>query len=150
MTTENCLTDEMFIKKTLIIAQRSVDNNNQPFGALMVNEKNEIINTAENTELTEDLTGHAEINLIRKVSKMKLSQEEINKLTLYTSTEPCAMCAAVISKFKISKVVYGCSAKRMSQIIHGDTPKVKRQVPIIGPILEEQATIIHEKYWPKQ
>ena len=149
--------DNQFIRESLKIAKTSVANGNHPFGALLVDENDIIICVAENTQITDmDCTSHAELNLVSKVSKLKLSKEKLAMCTLYTSTEPCAMCAGAIAWLKIGKVVYGCSSIEMSKITGGGSFKMPCQtvfsystnpIPVVGPILEEECKIVHQEFW---
>jgi len=79
-----------------------------PFGALVINDKNEIISVASNTVLGDnDPTAHAEINAIRKATK-KLGTHDLSGCTLYTTAYPCPMCLGAIIWSNIKKVYYGC------------------------------------------
>lgn len=66
---------------------------------------------AENTVVTEhDVTGHAELNLVRRAS-MRFEVETLEGVTLYTSTEPCAMCSSAIYWSGIGRVVYALGSE---------------------------------------
>ena len=117
-----------------------------PFGALLVH-KGKILLEAENTVNTEeDVTRHAELNLVSKASRT-ISPGILKECTLYTSTEPCAMCSGAIYWSGIRKVVYGTSAKTRAEMSgYGiDIPAAKifdsthPKVEIIGPVYEEEA-----------
>jgi guanine deaminase len=79
-----------------------------PFGALVVNQNNEVISIASNTVLKDhDPTAHAEINAIRKATKA-LNTHDLSGCTLYTTAYPCPMCLGAIIWSNIKKVYYGC------------------------------------------
>ncbi len=148
--------DEELILETYKIARSAVANGNHPFGALIwLN--GEVILTAENTVSTDsDCTCHAELNLVRKAYK-ELDQDKCSSSTLYTSTEPCAMCAGAIYWCGIRKVVYGCSATELGKVA-GKTLEIsskdiyadaQEEVEVVGPILEEQGVKIHQDFWPQ-
>ena len=145
---------QQFIKKTYQLAQTAIDNGNHPFAALLV-VNGEIILSAQNTVNSDnDVTRHAELNLVSLASQ-QFDTEVMSQATLYTSTEPCAMCSGAIFWAGISTVVYGCSAKKLGEIAsgsfvvpcqelfnHGD-----RTTLVIGPILENQGAEIHQSFW---
>jgi tRNA(Arg) A34 adenosine deaminase TadA len=80
----------------IALAWRAHEHGNHPFGAVLVDDHNQVVLQAENTVVTErDCTGHAETNLMRQASQ-RFSPEQLATYTLYTSTEPCAMCAGAI------------------------------------------------------
>lgn len=149
--------DKEFLLRAINIAQDSVNHKNHPFGALLVID-GKVILTAENTQLTDkDITGHAELNLVRQASK--LDGNDLSRAVFYTSTEPCVMCSAAIVKLKINKLVYGCSTERMSENAGGGSFSVpcrtifnyyKGKIPkIIGPELTKESEEIHSNYWNK-
>ena len=74
---------------------------------------------AENTtETTRDCTGHAETNLMRQASS-KYESEFLAKCTIYTSTEPCPMCAGAIFWANVRRVVYGLSEEGFYELVEG-------------------------------
>ncbi len=145
-----------FLKEAIRLSELSVEHGNEPFGAVLVYD-DEIILTAENTIYTEkDVTCHAELNLIRKASKLDV--ETRSKCTLYTSTEPCAMCATEIYWAGIHTIVYACPEEKLAEFKGSDFrfpsrevfARGKRETQVIGPILEEEAVRVYHKFWKKQ
>lgn len=103
------------IRQCIKLAEQAVQKGNHPFGALLILGE-EIILTAENTAVTErDWTRHAELNLIRFATQDHDAQT-LSRCTLYTSTEPCAMCSGAIYRVSIPRVVFGCSAEALGKI----------------------------------
>ncbi|MEM7134868.1 MAG: nucleoside deaminase [Chloroflexota bacterium] len=101
--------DIVYLRQALAIAQRARENGNHPFGALIVDEDDNVLAEAENTVTTEqDCTGHAETNLMRKASQA-FPPDKLECCTLYTSTEPCAMCSGAIHWGRIGRVVFALS-----------------------------------------
>ena len=101
--------DTALIRRALEIARRAVSHGNHPFGALLADEHGNVVLESENTvETLSDPTGHAETNLVRAAGA-KFSKAELTGMTLYTSTEPCAMCSGAIYWAGIGRVVYGLS-----------------------------------------
>lgn len=71
-------------------------NEGGPFGAVIVDENNNIIATGNNKVLLQnDPTAHAEIVSIRAACK-KLNTYDLTGMTIYTSCEPCPMCLSAI------------------------------------------------------
>ena len=145
---------EEYIKKTYQLAISAQENGNHPYGALLVID-NRVVFTAENTVITDnDVTRHAELNLVSKISR-ELDTETLSQSILYTSTEPCAMCTGAIYWAGIPKIVYGCSAVVLGEIAGGafvvpcrDLLKYgKRQISVVGPVLEDQGAAIHRGFW---
>lgn len=84
------------------------NNDGGPFGAVIVQE-NRVIATSHNKVLkTNDPTAHAEINVIRKASRI-LGQFDLSDCTLYTTGYPCPMCLGAILWARIPTVYYGAT-----------------------------------------
>ena len=147
-------THKKFIREAIHLAELAVEHGNHPFGALLV-QAGQVILTAENTVNTDhDCTRHAELNLVSLASQ-KFSLEMLRQATLYTSTEPCAMCCGAIYWAGIPTVVFACSNQTLGTIAEGNlaisSPAIfahgLRPVEVIGPILEEEAVQMHHTFW---
>ncbi|MDX9739227.1 MAG: nucleoside deaminase [Candidatus Dojkabacteria bacterium] len=81
-----------------------------PFGAVIVKD-GKILAKAHNSVLKDhDATCHAEMNVIRMVSK-KYKDFDLSSCEIYTTGMPCKMCEAAINWAKIRKVYYGNTYK---------------------------------------
>jgi tRNA(Arg) A34 adenosine deaminase TadA len=143
-----------FMRQAIALAQQARANGDHPFGALLVQD-GKVVCTAVNTVNTyHDCTHHAELNLVSKAARQFLP-DVLAELVLYTSTEPCVMCAGAIFWAGIRTVVYGCPAKVLGHIA-GDIfvipsreifARAKETTQVIGPILEDEAVHVHEGFW---
>ena len=151
--------DLKFIRIAIEVAQKARDNGNHPFGAILVDEDGEILLKAENSVITErDCTGHAESNLMRLASK-KYDADFLAKCTLYTSTEPCAMCSGAIFWGNVRQVVYGLTEEGLYEMVDENAEEVlyqpcrelfakgRKSIEVRGPMLEEEARKVHEGFW---
>lgn len=153
-------TDLARLRRAITIAQQSREQGNHPFGALLVNSEGQILAEAENTVVTaQDCTGHAELNLVR-IASQRFSRETLAQSTLYTSTEPCAMCAGAIHWSGVGRVVYALSEAQLYELTGSDPANETMQLPcrqvfahcrrsIIteGPALEAEAKVVHLGFW---
>jgi tRNA(Arg) A34 adenosine deaminase TadA len=151
--------DLRFLRKAIDAARKARDKGNHPFGAVLVTEGSKFLMDAENTVVTgKDPTGHAEINLIRRAAR-QYEIDYLAKCTLYTSTEPCPMCAGAIFWANVRRVVYGLSEESLYEMIGEDNEEVlylpcreifakgKKQIEVIGPLIEEEAREVHLGFW---
>ena len=91
-------------------------NEGGPFGAVITNEKGDIVSKGNNKVLKEnDPTAHAEIVAIRIACK-KLNTYDLSNYVLYTSCEPCPMCLSAIIWANIKQVYYGSTKKDAGDI----------------------------------
>lgn len=153
-------TDLQHLRTAIEVAQRAREHGNHPFGAVLVDEDDRVLLQAENTVVTgRDCTGHAETNLIR-LAFQNFPPDKLAKCTLYTSTEPCAMCAGAIYWGNVRRVVYALSEVRLYEII-GPSPDQlllpsrkmfahsERHIEVEGPALEldAEARAVHNGFW---
>ena len=98
--------DESFMKEALKEAQKALEKNEVPIGAVIVS-NNKIIARAHNLcETLNDATAHAEMQAITSASNF-LGSKYLNECTLFITLEPCAMCASATAWSQIGKIVYG-------------------------------------------
>jgi tRNA(adenine34) deaminase len=151
-------TDLQFLRQAIAVAQGARDKGNHPFGAVLVDENNVVMLEGENTVNTErDATGHAESNLVRAACK-KFDAATLAKCTLYSSTEPCPMCAGAIFWSGIGRVVYALGEAELYAFMPNDPYKLllscrdvlshgARAVEVIGPAMEDEAQVVHVGFW---
>jgi tRNA(Arg) A34 adenosine deaminase TadA len=151
-------TDTNLLKEAIGLAASARQRGNHPFGALLADEDGSILFRAENTVVTaRDCTGHAETNLMR-AAWMAFPADKLARCTLYTSTEPCPMCAGAIFWGGVGRVVYALSQDGLYALT-GDSPDklplscrevlahAGRPVEVLGPALEAEARVVHEGFW---
>ena len=100
------------MKLALSEAEKAKDRDEVPVGAVIVNQKNEIISSNGNRmrELN-DPTAHAEILVIRNACKT-LKTTKLFDFSLFTTLEPCAMCAMAISLVGIKNLYFATEDKK--------------------------------------
>jgi tRNA(adenine34) deaminase len=104
--TPGCDPDRNFLQAAYRQACLAFRKQEVPVGAVVVKE-NVIIARAHNLKEThQDPTCHAEVLAIQRAAK-KLGSWRLESCVLYTTLEPCPMCAAVMVQARLSKVVYG-------------------------------------------
>jgi tRNA(Arg) A34 adenosine deaminase TadA len=141
---------EAHMREVFAIARRARAHGNRPFGALLVASNGAVLAAAENRQLTDmQVLAHAEMNLLHRAVK-DFSPDVLSTSTLYTSAEPCAMCAGAIFWSGVSRLVFGLSGNRLHQL-SGFTPEMLvasardvlasagRRVEVIGPVFEADA-----------
>jgi tRNA(adenine34) deaminase len=100
--------DEFFMRLALREAERALEHDDVPVGAVIVH-AGEVIGAGHNErELREDPTAHAETIAIREAARVRGSWRLIDTV-LYVTLEPCAMCAGAIVLGRIPRVVYGAT-----------------------------------------
>jgi tRNA(Arg) A34 adenosine deaminase TadA len=154
--------DELFLRRSFEVARRSLTHGNHPFGAILVDARANVLIEAENGYMPDhDGTAHAE-RLLATQACTTLSPEVRKGATLYSSAEPCAMCAGAIYWAGIGRLVYGLSEHRLRAVTgnHPENPTLdlpcrevfqsgQRATEVVGPLLEDEAEALHEGVWQK-
>ncbi len=137
------------MERALEQAREAVEAGDNPYGAVLVYDDT-VIASERNTVVTgDDITAHPELKLARTAAR-QLSPDECAATTMYTSTEPCPMCASAISQAGIGRVVYSASASVVASVYGSEVGLRAREVvddrtTIEGPLLPEAGRNIHEE-----
>ena len=154
--------DEHFLRRSFEVARRSLTHGNHPFGAVLVDPSGKVLIEVENGYMpAHDATAHAE-RLLATQACTTLGPEVLKNATLYSSAEPCAMCAGAIYWAGIGRLVYGLSEHRLRAVIgnHPENPTLdlpcrevfksgQRPTEVVGPLLEQEAEALHAGVWDK-
>ena len=152
--------DAHFLRRSFDVARRSMTHGNHPFGAILVDGSGKVLLEAENGYMpAHDGTAHAE-RLLATEACRTLPADVLAKATMYSSAEPCAMCAGAIYWAGIGRLVYGLSEHRLRDYTgnHPENPTLdlpcravfasgQRPTDIVGPLLEDEAGAMHEGVW---
>ena len=152
--------DEALLRHAFEVAARSRKRGCHPFGAILAGPDGAVLMETENGYLPDrDMTAHAERLLASQASKSH-DPAFLASCTLYTSAEPCAMCAGAIYWAGIGRVVFGLSERRLKEMTgsHAENPTLdlpcrivfaagQRRVEVAGPLLEDEAAALHEGAW---
>ena len=152
------VSDRAWLTRAIALSQRSRDEGNHPFAAIVVDASGKALAEAMN-DIHADCTSHAELVAVRRASA-KFNPMQLRDATLYSSAEPCAMCAGAIYWSGIGRVVYALSEKRLLQLTgnHPENPTLslpcrevfargQREIEVVGPLLEDEAASPHENFW---
>lgn len=97
---------EKYMKEALKEAKKAYEKEEIPIGVVIVKDDKIIARAYNLKEIKHDTTEHAEIRAIRKASK-KLGAWRLSDCEMYTTLEPCPMCAGAIIQARIKKVYIG-------------------------------------------
>jgi tRNA(adenine34) deaminase len=134
--------DEYFMRLALREAERALEHDDVPIGAVIVHE-GEVIAAARNErELRLDPTAHAEMLALREASR-HLESWRLLDTVLYVTLEPCAMCAGAIVLARVPRVVYaaedpkaGAAGSVLNVLAE---PHLNHRPAVAGGLLAEEA-----------
>lgn len=152
--------DGRYLRQAIAWSQVARDRGNRPFGAVVIADDGRVLAEAYcNTSETGDCTGHAETNAVRQLGN-RFGREVLARATLYSSAEPCVMCAGAIFWSAIGRVVYGIDAVRL-RAFRGERAEQRdaelscrdvfaaspHTIECIGPALIDEASESHRGFW---
>ena len=151
--------DAAHLARAIAVAQSSRQGGNHPFGAVLVAGDGATLEAENSVVTTNDPTGHAELNLVRLAGR-RLSRDQLAVSTLYTSTEPCAMCCGAIYWAGIGRVVYALPEEALAALVPAQDGAPTMDLPcrevfarggtpviVAGPALVEEASAVHAGFW---
>jgi guanine deaminase len=142
------MNQEYFMSLALAEAKKG----DSPYGAVIVKD-NQVVAIAHNTVGRDsDPSAHAEINVIRRLTA-QLQSFSLEGYTIYTTGEPCPMCAAACVWTGIAEIVYGASiedliAANQAQIqisCEEIIAKSFRNIKVVKGILKQECLNLFEQ-----
>ena len=148
------------LRRANAVAQRAVDFGHHPFGAILVGPDHETVLLEQGNVNT---VNHAEAVLCRTADQ-NFPPTYLADCTLYTTVEPCAMCAGTQYWANIGRLVYGLEERQLLAFTcgHSENPTLdlpcrelfargQKQIEVIGPVPEVEAEIaaLHRDFWKR-
>jgi tRNA(Arg) A34 adenosine deaminase TadA len=146
------------LRRANAVAQRAAGFGHHPFGAILVGPDNETVLLEQGNVNT---VNHAEAVLAR-TADMNFPASYLADCTLYTTVEPCAMCAGTMYWANIGRLVYGMDERRLLEFTGSsqenptmDVPcrylfaHSQKDIPVTGPVeeVEQEIAALHQDFW---
>ncbi len=156
--------DETLLRRAFDVAKRAREGGDHPFGSLLADADGKVLMEQGNGYTSEgrDRTAHAEKVLASRAARA-YDLDFLARCTLYTSAEPCAMCAGAIYWAGIGRVVYGQTERALKAATgaHEENPTLdlpceivfnagQRSTEVVGPLLEDEAAALQADFWDRR
>lgn len=143
-------TYETYMKECLKLATSASDAGEVPVGAIVVRD-DEIIAKARNAQIGDcDPTAHAEVSALRAAS-LATGNYRLPGCTLYSTVEPCLMCAGAMLHARVERVVYGASEPRAGaasgRVNYFMEMAHLHKLEVVGGVLEEECRDLMQKFF---
>ncbi|MBF8191689.1 nucleoside deaminase [Nonomuraea sp. K274] len=136
--------DQRLLSRAIALAATARESGNPPFGSLLTGPDGSVIAEEHNTVLTDgDITAHPELKLARWAAR-ELDPATAATTTMYTSCQPCGMCAGAIERSGLGRVVFALSSEQLAKLKPPTVGPAARQE---GPALFEEARVPVEGYY---
>jgi tRNA(adenine34) deaminase len=142
--------DEHFMRLAIREAERALEHDDVPIGAVVVHD-GEVAGSGHNErELRQDPTAHAEVLAIREAAQTRGSWRLLD-CVLYVTLEPCAMCAGAIVLARVPRVVYGASDTKAGAAgsvldVLGE-PRLNHRPEVAGGLLAEDSSLLLREFF---
>ena len=144
------MTDDQLMLEALEEAKEALRLDEVPIGAVVVFE-NRIVGRGFNQTISSvDPTAHAEIVALRQAAKT-IGNYRLIGASLYTTIEPCVMCAGALVNARISRLVYGAVDPRFGAVVTNfqvcDSSSLNHQLEITGGVLESDCRELIQSFF---
>ncbi len=142
------------------VAKRAIQHGKHPFGAVLVGPDHETV-LMEQANI--DTVRHAEVELARRAAR-EFSPDYLWQCTLYTTVEPCAMCATTAYWANIGRIAFGLTEEALLVFTgnHPENPTMsvssryivehgQKPIDVIGPVaaVREEIGALHQTFWKR-
>jgi tRNA(adenine34) deaminase len=146
--------DEFWMREAIKAAQDAEKLEEVPIGACLIDDQGELLAVAGNRTITRnDPTAHAEILVLREASA-KINNYRLVNTTLYTTIEPCAMCAGALVNARVRRLVYGAKDERFGAVetIFNicDNPLLNHRIEIVSGVLAEECRAVMQEFFRRK
>lgn len=132
--------DERYMRMALQQAERALESEDVPVGAVVVHDGQVIGRGCNQRERLQDPTAHAEM-IALSAAAAAVGHWRLTDCTLYVTLEPCAMCAGALVLARVARLVYGASDPKAGACgslfqLHND-PRLNHRLPATAGVLAE-------------
>lgn len=143
--------DEKWMWRAIGLAREAEKVGEVPVGAVIIDAEGKILAAASNRTIKNiDPTAHAEILALR-IAATRLGNYRLEGTTVYTTIEPCAMCAGALVNARVARVVYGAPDERFGAVETlfrvCDNPQLNHRMQISGGILADNCRKIMQDFF---
>ncbi|MQY08101.1 nucleoside deaminase [Actinomadura macrotermitis] len=137
--------DQELLRRAIGLAATARDKGEPPFGSLLAGPDGTVLAEEHNTSIGDrDITAHPELKLARWAAR-ELDPATAAATTMYTSCQPCGMCAGAIARSGLGRVVYALSGEQLASLQPPGTGFT--EAPAEGPALFDEARVPVEGYY---
>lgn len=143
--------DEKFMRVALGAATKARDAGEVPIGACLVDSDGNTLASASNRTITDnDPTAHAEVLVLRRAATV-LNNYRLTGTTVYTTIEPCVMCAGALVNARVKRLVYGARDERFGAVETlfrlCDHEALNHRIEIVSGVLAEDCGAMMQNFF---
>ena len=143
-------TDAHWMREALAAAHEAGQRGEVPIGACIVADEAVLAIAGNRTRTDQDPTAHAEIVALREAA-LKVSNYRLTEATVYSTIEPCVMCAGALIQARVGRLVYGAPDERAGAVESHfrvcDTDFLNHRIDVTAGVLEEECREIMQEFF---
>jgi tRNA(adenine34) deaminase len=143
--------DEHWMREALATAREAWANDEVPVGVCLISSEGVVLARAGNrTRMDSDPTAHAEIVALRSAAQ-QAGNHRLSGAVMYSTIEPCAMCAGALVQARVRRLVYGAPDERAGAVVSQfricDASSLNHRIEITSGVLEEECRAIMQDFF---
>jgi tRNA(Arg) A34 adenosine deaminase TadA len=140
---------ESHMRRAIALARAAVDRGDRPFGSVLVRDDAVVAEASNRVNTENDVRRHPELDLAAR-ARRELGPQSRAETVMYTSTEPCPMCAGGIRHAGLGRVVYSVGGDELREFTGSDPPpraaEILDDTEVVGPVLNEKGRRLHAEF----
>ncbi|WP_266075824.1 nucleoside deaminase [Haladaptatus caseinilyticus] len=153
MSDFDSLDHEKYVQRAIDLARKAGERGDGHYGSILVRDDDIVLEETNRENTEDDIALHPELTLARRAER-ELPPDARAETVMYTSTEPCPMCAGGIVISGLGAVVYSVSGERAAAEF-GGAPGVPceeifersgRDIEVVGGVLEADGLALHREF----
>ena len=146
--------NEIWMRIALEAAAKAGESDEVPIGACLIDRDGKLLAVAGNrTIIDNDPTAHAEILVLREAAR-KIENYRLVDSVVYSTIEPCAMCAGALVNARIKKLVYGAKDERFGAVETlfriCDSESLNHRIEIVSDVLADECRSLMQEFFRKK
>jgi tRNA(adenine34) deaminase len=142
--------DEQWMRQALAAAREAQAMGEVPIGTCIVSENKLVAVCGNRTRTDCDPTAHAEIVALREAAS-KLGNYRLSGVAVYSTFEPCAMCAGALIQARVRRLIYGAPDERAGAVTSRfricDTDFLNHSIQISAGVLEAECRVLMQEFF---
>src|SRR5438477_12403880 len=144
---------ERWMREALRAARLAQARDEVPIGAVVVIGEEMVAVSGNRTRTDCDPTAHAEIVALREAAR-KFGNYRLTEAVVYSTIEPCAMCAGALIQARVKGLVYGATDEKAGAVESHfhicDAGQLNHRVEIVKGVLEAECRALMQDFFRKR
>lgn len=142
--------DTRWMQQAIAVAREAGLAGEVPIGCCIVEDDSLLSLAGNRTRRDNDPTAHAEIIALRDAAR-QLGNYRLTGVTVYSTIEPCAMCAGGLIQARVKRLVYGARDEKAGAVESRfricDTDFLNHRLQLTGGVLEEECRELMQQFF---